>query len=162
MLMASECLAGILILIRRRGEMDTRPYPLFIAVIGSTFPWIITPEGSQVSHPFLAGLLMFTGLCLTISSKICLARSFGVIPANRGIKREGPYRLVRHPMYLGYIINQFGFLLACFSIWNLVVYLIAWVLLALRILEEERILQADQAYGDYSARTRWRLIPGLF
>ena len=162
MLMASECLAGVLILVRRHGTMETRPYPLFIAVIGSMFPWVITPEGAQVSHPFFAGLLMFVGLCLTVSSKICIARSFGVVPANRGVKSDGPYRFVRHPMYLGYILNQLGFLLACFSIWNLIVYLIAWTLLVLRILEEERVLRIDPAYIAYSRHTRWRLFPRLF
>jgi methanethiol S-methyltransferase len=73
----------------------------------------------------------------------------------------GPYRLVRHPMYLGYFATQLGFLLSSFSIQNLMLYLIAWVFQLLRILEEERFLSLDPAYRAYQNSVRYRLIPGL-
>ena len=46
--------------------------------------------------------------------------------ANRGIMVGGPYRMIRHPMYAGYMLNQFGFLLDNPSAWNLAVYCVCW------------------------------------
>ena len=77
------------------------------------------------------------------------------------MKRGGPYRLVRHPMYLGYFVTQFGFLLSSFSIPNLALYLACVDVAALRILEEERFLALDPAYRAYQNSVRYRLFPGL-
>ena len=38
-----------------------------------------------------------------IAGKVVLGRSFGLVPANRGIVARGPYLLVRHPIYAGYL-----------------------------------------------------------
>ena len=105
--------------------------------------------------------MMIAGLAINVAAKLFLNRSFGVVAANRGVKRGGPYRLVRHPMYLGYIVTQFGFLLSGFSIANLALYLAAWTLQVLRIIEEERFLTRDPAYRNYRGKVRYRLIPGL-
>ena len=69
---------------------------------------------------------MMAGLCVNISAKLFLNRSFGIVAANRGIKRGGPYRLVRHPMYFGSILTQVGFVLASFKLTTLALYLVAW------------------------------------
>ena len=45
------------------------------------------------------------GLAVVIVGKMTLGRSFGVVPANRGVVVGGPYRLVRHPIYTGYLIT---------------------------------------------------------
>ena len=162
LLIASESLTGIMIIIRRRGPMATRPYPYLLAIVGCIAPWLIIPVGNPVAPLWLAAMLMTFGLAITVAAKFCLARSFGVVPANRGVKDNGPYRLVRHPMYLGYILNQVGFLCACFSLFNLSVYLVAWLMVVLRILEEEKLLGLDEQYQTYAARVRCRLIPWLF
>ena len=44
--------------------------------------------------------------------KITLGRSFGVVPANRGVVVGGPYNFVRHPIYTGYLITHVAFLVA--------------------------------------------------
>ena len=162
MLVASETLTAIMLIIRRPGAPVLKIYPFLIGVIGSIYAWIIVPNGGPVVPGYVFGTLMFIGLATTVAAKACLARSFGVLPANRGVKVEGPYRFIRHPMYMGYFFNQFGFLLACFSAWNATVYLVGWSLLVLRILEEEKILGEDDAYRAYSAKVRFRLIPGIF
>ena len=78
------------------------------------------------------------------------------------MKRGGPYRLVRHPMYLGYVTTQIGFLLANFSVPNLLFYSVAWGIQILRIREEEKLLLQDEAYANYSTSVRHRLIPGVY
>jgi|SRR5918993_4980658 protein-S-isoprenylcysteine O-methyltransferase Ste14 len=158
----SETLAVVLILTRRPGNMALAPYPFIIGFAGTALPLFIRPaEGGALIPAAVSTTLMMAGLALNIAAKLFLNRSFGVVAANRGVKRGGPYRLVRHPMYLGYFATQLGFLLSSFSIQNLVLYLIAWTLQLLRILEEERFLSVDPAYRAYQSKVRYRLIPGL-
>ena len=58
------------------------------------------------------------GLALVIVGKMTLGRSFGVVPANRGVVVRGPYGVVRHPIYAGYLLTHIGFLAANPSPWN--------------------------------------------
>ena len=158
----SESLAVILILIRKPGAMALAVYPFLIGFGGTALPLIIRPvEGGALVPAAVSSTLMFAGLFLNIASKLFLNRSFGVVAANRGVKRGGPYRLVRHPMYLGYFTTQLGFLLSSFSVQNLLLYLVAWAFQLLRILEEERFLSRDPTYRAYQNKVRYRLIPGL-
>ena len=59
------------------------------------------------------------GLAIVIAGKMTLGRSFGLMPANRGIVSSGLYRVVRHPIYLGYLITHVAFLVATPSAWNI-------------------------------------------
>lgn len=95
-------------------------------------------------------------------AKLVLRRSFGVAPANRGLKLSGPYKIVRHPMYAGYALVHMGVLILMFSPINVVIYAIGWWAQILRILAEERLLSQDPQYAEYMTRVRWRLIPGVF
>jgi methanethiol S-methyltransferase len=73
-----------------------------------------------------------------------------------------PYNLVRHPIYLGWVLAVFGvprmtasrFLMACLST----------AYLAMAIPWEERLLAREfgSAYGKYARRVRWRLIPWVY
>jgi len=104
---------------------------------------------------------MMGGLILSILSKLYLNRSFGLIAANRGVKVRGPYRFIRHPMYVGYVISQVAFLGGSLSTRNLVIYAIAWAAQLIRVREEERVLLQDQDYRSFAERVRYRFIPGL-
>ena len=57
---------------------------------------------------------------IVIAGKLSLGRSFGLIPANRGVVSTGVYRFVRHPIYLGYLITHVGFVVANPTMWNVV------------------------------------------
>ncbi len=83
------------------------------------------------------------------------------MPANRGVKQYGVYRFVGHPMYLGYILNQLGFLLFFFSLHNVAVYTVAWIALWLRAKEEEKFLEADEEYRTYREKVGYHLFPGI-
>ena len=160
---ASELLAVVLILTRKRGEMAISAYAFFIAIVGTAMPLMIRPtDGAELVPVWLSTTLMLIGLTFNVSAKLFLNRSFGIVAANRGVKRGGPYRIVRHPMYLGYITTQIGFLLASFSLLTLLFYVTAWVFQVLRIREEEKLLLRDEAYASYSATVRHRLIPGIY
>ena len=56
------------------------------------------------------GLVLVTlSACLSLVSLLALGRRFGIRPALRGLATRGPYRLVRHPMYLAYVLGDIGY-----------------------------------------------------
>ena len=72
----------------------------------------------------------------------------------------GPYRIVRHPMYLGGIISILFTPLALGSYWALPVFVLIIPVIVLRILNEEKILRQElPGYPEYCQSTRSRLIP---
>jgi protein-S-isoprenylcysteine O-methyltransferase Ste14 len=110
-----------------------------------------------------AGLyIVAAGACLSLASLLSLGRRFGVRPALRGLATKGPYRLIRHPMYLAYMIADVGYNLQEWNWGTALMVLVGWVALVYRIHAEERILANDPGWAVYAARVRSRLIPGLW
>jgi protein-S-isoprenylcysteine O-methyltransferase Ste14 len=161
LLVGVEAFTAVLILIRKPGASVTTLYAWLIAIAGTCTALLALPGGQVLIPPALGAAMMLAGLLLSFAAKLFLNRSFGMVAANRGVKRRGPYRLVRHPMYLGYIAAQSGFLLLNFSAWNLAIYLAAWTAQLLRIHEEEAFLLRDEQYRSYAGEVRYRLVPGL-
>ena len=157
----SEVIGVFLLLTQRRGTWSVKLYPLAIALLGTGAGLLVVPAGPQLVPEWVSQALVFTGATIALLAKVFLGRSFGVVPANRGVKQYGVYRIVRHPMYAGYILNQIGFLLVFFSAWNVAIYTIAWAMLYMRAREEAKFLEADEAYREYCTKVRYRLIPGV-
>jgi protein-S-isoprenylcysteine O-methyltransferase Ste14 len=85
------------------------------------------------------------------------------IASGQTVVSTGPYAIVRHPMYAGGLVLLLGVPLALGSYWGLLAVPSMWPFLLWRIFDEERLLRKNlEGYSDYCARTRWRLIPGLF
>jgi len=97
------------------------------------------------------------GELLVLWSLVSLGKRFGIAPADRGLVENGPYRLVRHPMYLGELVLRLA--LAMGSPEALIWLPFMLSLQILRAVREERILSG---YADYAQRVRWRLIPFIF
>ena len=75
----------------------------------------------------------------------------------------GPYALVRHPMYAGIVVVMVGQALWLGSFAGLVAALLPTLVLALRIIGEERLLvNSLPGYTAYASRVRSRLIPGVW
>ena len=158
----SEGLTAVFVLIRRPGQIAATPYAWTIAFVGTCAPLTVVPDGLRLLPAAVSVGLMTAGLCLSIAGKAFLSRSFGIVPANRGIQKGGPYGVVRHPIYLGYLFAHAGYLLANLSPWNAAVYAATWGAQVLRIRAEEAILSEDPAYREYKTEVRRRLIPGLW
>ena len=76
---------------------------------------------------------------------------------------HGPYRFVRHPMYVGAILGFIGTPLLLGTWWALIPGGIAVVAMIVRTALEDRTLQAElPGYADYAQRTRYRLLPGIW
>ena len=110
-----------------------------------------------------AGLvLVMIAACLSLTSLLSLGRRFGVFPAMRGLMTRGPYRFVRHPMYLAYVIADIGYNFQEWNIGTALLVLAGWASLFYRIQAEERILSHDARWSAYAASVRCRLLPGLW
>ena len=102
------------------------------------------------------------GLIVQVHAKLILGRSFGCVPAHRGLQLSGPYRFVRHPMYAGYLLSHIAFLLVNPTLRNVAAYAFCYALQIPRLLAEERFLAIDPKYREYQANVTSRLIPGIF
>ncbi|MBX5161815.1 MULTISPECIES: methyltransferase [unclassified Rhizobium] len=164
LLLVSEAAATFLILTRRpTRNASLRLFDWMVTAIGTLFPLLASPSATEPLAPLaLCGTVLALGFVLQISAKLSLRRSFGLLPANRGIKIGGPYKFVRHPMYAGYLMAHIGFFMAHPSLWNFAIYATALAAQCFRLLAEERLLQQDPAYTAFMATTRYRLVPFVF
>jgi protein-S-isoprenylcysteine O-methyltransferase Ste14 len=111
-----------------------------------------------------AGGLILVALAagLSLVSLLSMGKLFGVRPALRGLVTIGPYRFVRHPMYLSYVIADIGYNL---QEWNFVTILLVfagWGSLIYRIRAEERVLSQHAEWPAYLAEVRYRIFPGIW
>jgi protein-S-isoprenylcysteine O-methyltransferase Ste14 len=164
LLVVSETFSVVLILARpRSSSLSSHPFDWALCLIAVTLPLLVMPASAGTLIPAtVVTALMLAGLIVQIAAKAALWRSFGILPANRGVKTGGPYRLLRHPMYAGYMVIHAGFLVGFPSLHNTVLYGLAFVIQIGRLLREETVLKRDPVYRDYAERVRYRLIPGVF
>jgi protein-S-isoprenylcysteine O-methyltransferase Ste14 len=164
MLLVGEGLVVVFFLIRHRtSDISRSPFEWFLAAAATWVPLIVVPGGKEGAIlPRVAVAVMLVGVLVQFAAKLTLARSFGMVPANRGLKTSGPYGVVRHPMYGGYFLMQLGFLALNPTWWNAAAYAVCWTLQTRRLMAEERFLGRDPAYREYQARVSYRILPGLF
>jgi protein-S-isoprenylcysteine O-methyltransferase Ste14 len=124
------------------------------------FGWSVVPLWIQA-----LGLLAIA-VAMYIMFLIMRTNSFAApvvkIQAERGhrVISDGPYAVVRHPMYSGALLLILGTPLLLGSWWGLALSPVLILLFAVRAVMEERTLMAElPGYAGYAARVRYRLIP---
>ena len=77
--------------------------------------------------------------------------------------RTGPYRFVRHPGYVGFMLQSLGIPLLLGSWWALIPGITAMALMTIRTAFEDRMLQAElPGYSEYARDVHYRLLPGVW
>lgn len=87
------------------------------------------------------------------------------IQEDRGhtVCETGVYRMVRHPGYLGSVVQSLGFPLLFGSLWSILPAGILIVLFLIRTSLEDRVLiQELNGYPEYAQKTRYRMIPWIW
>jgi len=136
---------------------DHRLAVIFIAFTG-TFSAIgasFLPGGVRREGLILAGDILATaGLAYSVWGLAYLRRSFSIIPEARRLVTGGPYRLSRHPVYLGEIVTAIGINLATAGLPSALAVLFFVVCEVLRMRWEERVLSRafPDEYPAYAAR----------
>ena len=164
MLLITETMMVFMVLFRRGAKnLSLRPGDWALAFSATCLSLLARPFPGQ-THAWdrVAILLTILGLTTQLISKLTLGRRFGVVAANRGLCMSGPYRLVRHPIYMGYVLLHTGFFLLNPTLWNLCIFATLYTIKIPRILAEERLLGQDPEYQQYMQKVRSRLIPGVF
>jgi protein-S-isoprenylcysteine O-methyltransferase Ste14 len=168
---------AVLYICRRRSTETAADVPsLFFAHLATWLPMV----GYTGGTPLAPGVALPCFVAMTISAFVSLlgflslGRSWGIIPANRGVRTGGLYRIVRHPIYASYLVTYGAYTLAVARLpvdpahpgvvpdlhyWNLAVYAIFAISTVARTYYEERVLRRDPSYAEFAEKTRARLIP---
>lgn len=164
LLLVGESLVVVFTCLRRPAvQVDRTAAAAAVTLVSVVGPLLIrADERAGLAGDGLTTAIMALGLALVIGAKMTLGRSFGLVPANRGVVDRGPYAAVRHPIYAGYLLSHVGFLLAHPGPWNLSLLVVADGALLLRALLEERVLLNDERYQAYCRRVSWHVVPGVF
>jgi protein-S-isoprenylcysteine O-methyltransferase Ste14 len=157
-------LMGVLSLVRvppRSAMVNLRSILSTAAMM--TIPVMMRPATATTGLVFdLAIVVEVIGMVFTQISRIYLGRRFGLLPANRGIVASGPFRLMRHPIYSGWLVLTIGFLIAYPTPRNFGMLILSLPFLVWRMDLEEEHLNADPEYREYAEKTPYRLVPGLY
>ncbi|MGH9521876.1 MAG: methyltransferase family protein [Terriglobales bacterium] len=142
-------------------ETNGSLYDWMIALLGSYLIMLMRPAAAVHDHVALL-VVQVAGMAISLTGLFSLNKSFGMVAANRGVKRGGLYRFIRHPIYAGYFLSFGAFLLQNITLLNVVIYVVFVALELLRIAAEERVLSRDPSYASYSLQTRWRILPLIY
>jgi protein-S-isoprenylcysteine O-methyltransferase Ste14 len=160
--LANDLIVVFFVVIRRGAHtVSESPFDWGLAFVASLGVLLMRPGGVPLVGAGWTLALAVPGWLISLAAILSLNRCFGVVAANRGIRAGGAYRIVRHPMYLGYFLNHTAYLLLNPTALNLGVWLGVCGCQVGRALREEQLLLRDPAYRAYAARVRFRILPGL-
>jgi protein-S-isoprenylcysteine O-methyltransferase Ste14 len=138
-------------------EISTSPFDWVVGFAGTYLVMFyetvdgrdhVVPQGIQI-----------VGMVMQILALCSLNTSFGTVAANRGVKTQGLYKYIWHPLYSAYVVSYLGFVINHPRPWNLMLYAAQFVFFFLRAKVEERLLLRCEEYRAYASQVRWRLIP---
>ena len=158
-------MAFLLALRRRPRAKATGFYPRFAAFAGTYLGVgmvLLPPRELSVPLAMASTLIVLCGAVLSIYAALSLGRSVSMLPEARRLVTMGPYRLVRHPLYLSEAIALVGVTLQYLSPLALALLAVQCAFQFERMKSEERVLSgAFPEYRDYMATTS-RLVPGFY
>lgn len=135
---------------------------IIIPLIGGALPFALLlspPYPAVLGHRFLFyGVLwgMTGATTLTVAGMWTLRRSFSITVEARSLVTSGPYRLIRHPIYLGEILAAAGMALIRLSLVNGILLGIFIVIQLLRARwEEKKLAGVFPEYSGFAAQRWW-------
>lgn len=141
-------------------------WPCAAAILGgflmSALVLLKPPTDLPLAAQIMASLLVLIGNAFAVLILLRLGRSFSILPESRKLVTTGPYKIVRHPLYLAEAVATLGAMIHFLSPWALLLVATQIALQLTRIHYEERVLRETfPEYAKYARHTA-RLIPGVY
>ena len=137
------------------------PAMLVVSALDHRFGWSVVPVAVSAVGDVLVAVGLGTAMLVVIQNGYAAANV--TVESGQTLVSTGLYAVVRHPMYTGNIILLVGIPLALGSYWGLVFVLPGLIVLALRIRDEEKLLEKElSGYQDYERQVRYRLVPYMW
>lgn len=163
---------------RGKKHEGTRPFDkvfsAFYAAMIFVGPLVAGLDAGRFGWTSMPFQTLYAGVVLYVLGHVLITWSVATNPhaektvriqEDRGheVVTSGPYRLVRHPVYVGGILQNAVFPLILGSLWAFVPAVIMALLLVVRTAFEDQTLRKElPGYEEYSLRTRYRLLPGVW
>jgi protein-S-isoprenylcysteine O-methyltransferase Ste14 len=129
-----------------------------VSALDHRFGWSPVPPAICLVGDVLVAVGL--GVVALVLIQNSYAASTVQVEAGQTVVSTGLYGLVRHPMYTGNVIMLVGIPLALGSYWGLVFVVPGLIVLAVRIRDEEKLLQEElTGYREYTQTVRHRLVP---
>lgn len=139
--------------------------PSGAGIVGVLLPSLflaLPPANLSQAMTIFSSATILLGIISSILIACWLGRSFSILPQARALVTEGPYRIVRHPLYLAELIVVFGTMWRFEPPCSFCIMVIAIAAQIPRMHYEEQVLMdAFPGYRDYATRTA-RLLPGVY
>lgn len=134
---------------------------LILPSLDHRFLWSRMPHTFVIAGDALVAL-GFLAVFLVFKRNSFAAGTIAVA-AGQQVIATGPYAIVRHPMYSGALVMLFGTPLALGSWWGTLMLIPMTVVIAVRLLYEEKFLQQRlPGYTEYCRKVRFRLVPFIW
>lgn len=131
---------------------------LVVSALDHRFGWSRASTAVSLAGDVLVAIAL--GVIMMVVIQNSYAAAVVRVETDQKVVSTGLYGLVRHPMYTGNAVLLVGISLALGSYWGLLVIVPAVIVLALRIRDEEKLLQDElEGYRQYMQEVRHRLVP---
>lgn len=131
---------------------------IVFSVFDHRFGWSPVPAAVSLVGDALVAIGLLVAMLVVIQNGYAAANI--TVESEQTVVSTGLYGLVRHPMYAGTVILMIGVPLALGSYWGLLFIVPSLFVLALRIRDEEGMLEQElRGYRDYEQQVHYRLMP---
>lgn len=142
-------------------RISFHPQDLIATFIGTFSTTMVVGVADTPDHIALQ-IIGMMGFTFSMFGILTLRKSFGMLPADRGIVKGGVYKIVRHPIYAGYLVNYSCFLAQNYNTHNAIIFLLFVFFECYRLVREEKLLKENPEYLEYTKTTPWRICPKIW
>ena len=167
LLLCFNVLIIFLYLLRSRAQLSSNSLAAnTIAILGTFLPLFLAflsrPESINPTAVLAGDFFIIAGMGFSVYSVTHLGKNFSIIPEARKLVHSGPYKFIRHPLYLGELVSSLGVVLATVTASRMILFLFMVGCQVYRALQEEKILtNVFPEYQNYRSKTA-RFLPGIY